>query len=201
MMLGAVAAETAAQTTMMAAATPAQPTAVTPTTGTGSTGAPRAKRRGTALVIGIIVLLGIAAVAGVFPVRQPRRLQQLGHHPDRHHGTVRQRRQGGTDPARVQGGYQDRHLRGRRQGQRGRYRSRGGHLAAKGSTVTLKVGGGPKTATVPNVVGLTQSAATSSLQSAGFAVIVVQSPSTWCRPARSSRRARAPRHSSPRRGP
>ena len=179
MILGAVAAETAAQTTMMAAATPAQPTAVTPTTGTGSTGAPPAKkRRGTALVIGIIVLLGIAAVAGVFlfanrggssnSVTIPTditgqsvnaakaELTQLGFKVATKTVTSAAADKGnvvGTDPAE-------------------------GTSAAKGSTVTLKVGGGPKTATVPNVVGLTQSAATSSLQSAGFAVIVVQSPST-----------------------
>ncbi len=178
--LGAVAAETAAPTTMMAAAAPAQPTAVTPATGTGSTGAPtgKKKRGRSALVIGIIVLLGIAAIAGVLlfansggssnSVTIPTdiagqsvnaakaELTQLGLKVVTKTVTSAAADKGnavGTAPAE-------------------------GTSVAKGSTVTLNVGGGPKTAPVPNVVGLTQAVATSSLQSAGFAVIVVQSSST-----------------------
>jgi eukaryotic-like serine/threonine-protein kinase len=49
---------------------------------------------------------------------------------------------------------------------------RGGALAPSGSTVTLTVssGGGAKTATVPNVVGLTSDAAKIQLSAAGFGV-------------------------------
>ena len=44
----------------------------------------------------------------------------------------------------------------------------------KGSTVTLLISGGPATATVPNVVGQTVSAARSNLTKAGFAVTTSQ---------------------------
>lgn len=177
-LLGAVAAETAAQTTMMPAAA-AQPTAVTGATGTGAASPPpKKRRRGPAIVIGIIVLLGIAAIAGLLlfanrgsssdSVTIPNdiagqsvssatsELTALGLKvvPKTVASTAAQKGDAvGTDPA-------------------------GGTSVKKGSNVTLQIGGGPKTITVPNVVGLSQSAATSSLQGAGFAVIVVQQPSS-----------------------
>ena len=174
-LIGAVAADT----TMMPAVA-AQPTTVTAATGAGaSSPAPKKRRgRGPAIVIGIIVLLGIAAVAGVLlyanrgsssdSVTIPsdiagqsvasatNELTTLGLKvvPKTVTSTAAQKGDAvGTDPG-------------------------AGTSVKKGSNVTLQVGGGPKTATVPNVVGLSQSAATSSLQSAGFAVIVVQQPSS-----------------------
>jgi beta-lactam-binding protein with PASTA domain/tRNA A-37 threonylcarbamoyl transferase component Bud32 len=53
-----------------------------------------------------------------------------------------------------------------------------GTPAPRGSTVTINVSSGPETATVPNVVGDTQSDATDELTNAGFDVTVVQVPST-----------------------
>ncbi len=50
----------------------------------------------------------------------------------------------------------------------------GGQKAAKDSTVTLVVSAGPKQSTIPDVVGLTQSAAVNALSAAGFEVSVSQ---------------------------
>ena len=53
-----------------------------------------------------------------------------------------------------------------------------GNPAPRGSTVTIIVSTGPETATVPDVVGDSQSNATDELTSAGFDVTVVLVPST-----------------------
>ncbi|HEY7134034.1 MAG TPA: Stk1 family PASTA domain-containing Ser/Thr kinase [Acidimicrobiia bacterium] len=53
-----------------------------------------------------------------------------------------------------------------------------GSQEAKGSTVTLIVSSGPQTATVPNVLGQSQSDATASLQGAGFQVSVLTAASS-----------------------
>ncbi len=53
-----------------------------------------------------------------------------------------------------------------------------GNPAPRGSTVTITVSSGPETATVPNVIGDTQSNATDELTNAGFDVTVVEVPST-----------------------
>jgi eukaryotic-like serine/threonine-protein kinase len=49
-----------------------------------------------------------------------------------------------------------------------------GTLVALQSTVTMDVSAGPDSATIPNVVGFTQEAATTALQSAGFTVGTIQ---------------------------
>ncbi len=48
----------------------------------------------------------------------------------------------------------------------------GGTRARSGSTITLTISSGPSQVQVPNVVGMTQSSATSSLENAGFRVSV-----------------------------
>ena len=53
-----------------------------------------------------------------------------------------------------------------------------GNPAPRGSTVTINVSTGPETASVPNVIGDSQSNATDELTSAGFDVTVVLVPST-----------------------
>ena len=53
-----------------------------------------------------------------------------------------------------------------------------GEKAAKDSTVTIVVSSGPKQGTVPNVVGMSQSAAINALNAAGFKVDVSQAVST-----------------------
>ena len=53
-----------------------------------------------------------------------------------------------------------------------------GQLQAKTSPVTMVVSSGPKQVTVPDVVGMSQSAATSTLENAGLKVTVVQTVST-----------------------
>jgi serine/threonine-protein kinase len=185
MLLGAAAAEGAAQTTLMAASPPppAQPTATTPLpagTPTPGTTAPAKKKRNrtTAIVIAVIVVLGIAAVVGALLLARgsgssnsvtvptdisgqsvsaaKAELTALGLTPATKTVPSSMADKGlavGTNPA-------------------------GGQSVKKGSTVTIDVGGGPKTTTVPNVVGLSQSAATTALQSAGFSVTVIQSSSS-----------------------
>ena len=81
-----------------------------------------------------------------------------------------------------------------------------GNPAPRGSTVTINVSTGPETATVPNVVGDTQSSATDELTNAGFDVTVVsvlvhrreQRPGDHPEPDRAERvRTRDRRSSSP----
>jgi len=185
MLLGAAAAEGAAQTTLMAASPPppAQPTATTPlsaSTPPPGTTAPAKKNRNrtTAIVIAVIVVLGIAAVAAVLLLARgsgssnsvtvptdisgqsvsaaKAELTALGLKPATKtvpSSTADKGLAVGTDPA-------------------------GGQSVKKGTTVIINVGGGPKTTTVPNVVGLSQSAATTALQNAGFSVTVIQSSSS-----------------------
>jgi beta-lactam-binding protein with PASTA domain len=185
MLLGAAAAEGAALTTLMAASPPppAQPTATTPlsaSTPPPGTTAPAKKNRNrtTAIVIAVIVVLGIAAVAAVLLLARgsgssnsvtvptdisgqsvsaaKAELTALGLKPATKtvpSSTADKGLAVGTDPA-------------------------GGQSVKKGSTVIINVGGGPKTTTVPNVVGLSQSAATTALHNAGFSVTVIQSSSS-----------------------
>ena len=53
----------------------------------------------------------------------------------------------------------------------------GGSTTTKGSVVKLIISSGPAPKAVPNVVGATESAATFTLRSAGFTVVVLQVPS------------------------
>ena len=53
----------------------------------------------------------------------------------------------------------------------------GGASIAKGSVVKLVISSGPAPSAVPNVVGQTPSAATSTLEAAGFTVLVQNVPS------------------------
>ena len=53
----------------------------------------------------------------------------------------------------------------------------GGSTTTKGSVVKLIISSGPAPKAVPNVVGATESAATYTLRSAGFTVVVLQVPS------------------------
>jgi len=186
MVLGAAAAaETAAQTTLMATSPPppSQPTATTPrAAGPPPAGtSPPAKKKGsrtTGLVIALIVVLGIVAAAAVLLLARgsgssnsvtvptdiagqsvssaKAELTALGLKTAAKTVPSTEADKGlavGTDPA-------------------------GGQSVKKGSTVTINVGGGPKTTSVPNVVGFSQAAATTSLQNAGFTVIVLQSSSS-----------------------
>jgi serine/threonine protein kinase/beta-lactam-binding protein with PASTA domain len=175
-MMAAAASDAAGQTSVMSSQPPPQPTAVTPTATARPT--PKKRSRTTAIVIGIIVLLGIAAIGGVLllanrggssgSVTVPSdiagqtesaakaELIALGFKVTTKTVTSSSADKGnaiGTIPP-------------------------GGQSAPKGSTVVLNIGGGPKTSAVPNVVGLSQAAATSALQSAGFSVVVVQTSST-----------------------
>jgi serine/threonine-protein kinase len=183
MILGAAAGEAAAQTALMAASTPpSQPTATAPLAASPAAAArPPAKKkrnRTTAIVIALIVVLGIAAVAAVLLLSRSggssnqvaiptdiagqsvsaaeAELTALGLKTTTKNVPSSEANKGlavSTDPA-------------------------GGQSVKKGSTVTINVGGGPKTTSVPNVVGLSQSAATTALQNAGFSVLVLTAPSS-----------------------
>jgi beta-lactam-binding protein with PASTA domain len=184
MLLGAAAAETAAQTTLMAASPPpARPTATTPPASSpppAGTATPAKKKRNrtTGIVIAVIAVLGIVAVAAILLLSRGSGSSNSVTVPSDISGqsvsaaraeltalglktatktvpstTTDKGLAVGTDPA-------------------------GGQSVKKGSTVIINVGSGPKTTTVPNVVGLSQSAATTALQNAGFSVTVIQSSSS-----------------------
>jgi eukaryotic-like serine/threonine-protein kinase len=180
MVLGAVAGEAAAQTTLMAAnSPPSQPTTTLPAkSGTAQPPANKKRNRTTGIVIALIVVLGIAAVAAVLLISRgggssnvvtvptdipgqtvtaaQAELTALGLKPTTKGVPSSVANKGlavSTDPA-------------------------GGQSVKKGSTVTINVGSGPKTTTVPNVVGLSQSAATTELQNAGFSVVALTAPSS-----------------------
>jgi serine/threonine-protein kinase len=171
MVLGAAAPQGAAATTVMRSMTPAS---AQPTVAAGSPAAPKKRRnRGTVIVLGIIAALGILALAAVLLV---------GHFGGSGNSI--------TVPSDIAGqsvGAAQAELTGlglvvvpknvpstvANKGLAVGTTPAGGQSVAKGSSITLEVGAGPKTATVPSVVGLSQAAATDRLQNAGFAVRVV----------------------------
>jgi len=178
MVFGALAGGGGATSVMAASSPPpAEPTVTSPAVAAGTAPPPRKRRnRTTAIVIGIIAVLGIIAIAAILlvshlggsnssvtiptvkgePVSTAKTsLTALGFKVVTATVTSSEALKGlavGTNPAE-------------------------GQSVAKDSTVTLQVGAGPKTVTVPNVVGLSQQAATSALQKTGLVPAVVFSPS------------------------
>jgi len=178
MVIGAAAAaEAAGQTTVMSSTpAPAQPTAVTPAATPRPS--PKKRNRTTAIVIGIIVLLGIVAIGAVLLLANGGSSSNSVAIPTDIAGQT-------ESAAKVElvglGFKVTTTTVTSSAADKGNAISTtppGGQSAPKGSTVVLNVGGGPKTAAVPNVVGLSQAAATSALQGAGFSVVVVQASST-----------------------
>lgn len=165
-------AETADATTVIPA-TAAQPTAVAP-----AAAAPARKRsRGTRIVIGIIVALGILAVAGLLYATHRGGSSNSATVPTNLIGQP----VASAKAELINDGFKvattTAASSSANKGLVIASSPAGGQSVPKGSMVTLTAGGGQPTAAVPNVVHLTQAQATSQLQAAGFAVIVVSAPS------------------------
>lgn len=137
----------------------------------------RRRNRGPAWIIGLIVLLGILAIAGIFAI---------GHF---------QGSSGVTVPGDIAGQTQSAAQAeltklglvvtlkqiASTDAEKGLAVSTApgaGASIKKGSSITLNIGNGPAPLAVPNVVGLGQAAATTDLQNAGFAVVVMSGASS-----------------------
>jgi len=184
MILGAAAGEAAAQTALMAASTPpSQPTATAPLAASPATAAarPPAKKkrnRTTMIVIALIVVLGIAAVAAVLLVSRSSGSSNQVTVPTDIAGQSVSAAQAELTALGLKTATKDVPSSVANKGLAVSTDPAGGQSVKKGSTVTINVGGGPKTTSVPNVVGLSQSAATTALQNAGFSVLVLTAPSS-----------------------
>ncbi len=184
MILGAAAGEAAAQTALMAASTPpSQPTATAPLAASPATAAARPpakqkRNRTTTIVIALIVVLGIAAVAAVLLVSRSSGSSNQVTVPTDIAGQSVSAAEAELTALGLKTATKDVPSSDANKGLAVSTDPAGGQSVKKGSTVTINVGGGPKTTSVPNVVGFSQSAATTALQNAGFSVLVLTAPSS-----------------------
>jgi eukaryotic-like serine/threonine-protein kinase len=182
LVLGAVAGEAAAQTTLMAAnSPPSQPTgtaALPAKSGGAQPPANKKRNRTTGIVIALIVVLGIAAVAAVLLISRGGGSSNVVTVPTDIPGQTVAAARAELTALGLESTTKDVPSSVANKGLAVSTDPAGGQSVKKGSTVTINVGSGPKTTTVPNVVGLSQSAATTELQNAGFSVVVLTAPSS-----------------------
>ena len=178
MILGAVAGEAAAQTTLMAANSPTSTTPLPAKSGAAQPPANKKRNRTTGIVIALIVVLGIAAVAAVLLISRGGGSSNVVTVPTDIPGQTVTAARAELTALGLESTTKDVPSSVANKGLAVSTDPAGGQSVKKGSTVTINVGSGPKTTTVPNVVGLSQSAATTELQNAGFSVVVLTAPSS-----------------------